>query len=418
MMANRPTGRSVRVLWTQRSRTPDIARVLRSPRLADGLLVATGLVVNIGGVLAVSRHDGQLAVPGPLDLILLVVAPGLLWWRRRFPVLVLAGCVAATWTYVYLGASEGPVYLPMIVALVSAITHGARPAAYLVVGGTLGIQLVALVVPGISGPSLAATSALAAWLLFLVAFGELLRHRRALAESRHERFLATLDAQADQVRREAAEQRLALARDLHDILGHQLAVINIQAKAGLQLHASERPGVTEAMEAVQEASSQALDDVQAFLDSLRQPDEHAAQAPSPTLGDLEALLAPARAAGLHVQVEVTGNVRRLPAPHDLVASRVVLESLTNILRHAGLANTWVRLDYAPTQLTVRIDNAAPDREGHLDMPGGGHGLEGMRHRVAAHGGTLTAAPTHDYAWSVVAVLPLPDTLNTIPEEYP
>lgn len=406
------------MLWTPRSRATDIARALRGPRLVDALLVAAGIVVNIGGAVAVSRHDGQLGLPGPFDLILLVLAPPLLWWRRRFPALVLGGCVAATWTYVYLGTSEGPVYLPMIVALVSAITHGARLAAYAVVGGTLGVQLVSLVVPGVAGPSLAATSALAAWLLFLIAFGELLRHRRALVDSRHQRLLASLDAQADQVRREAAEQRLVLARDLHDVLGHQLAVINIQAKAGLQLHASEKPGVTEAMEAVQEASSQALDDVQAFLDSLREPDERAAQAPAPTLGNVEALLAPARAVGLDVHVEVTGHMRRLPAPHDLVASRVVLESLTNILRHAGLPRTWIRLDYAPTQLTVRIDNGAPDRPGLIESPGGGHGLEGMRHRVAAQNGTLAAGPTENFAWSVVARLPLPEVPNATPEEDP
>jgi signal transduction histidine kinase len=395
------------VLHAPISRTPDITRALQSPRLVDALLVAVTLVTNIGGVLAVGRHDGSAGVPGPLDLLLLALGPALLWWRRRFPTLVLAGCVAATWTFFFLGSSDGPVYLPMIVALVGAITHGARAAAYAVVLGTLAFRLVPLVLPGIEGPSLTSTTGLAAWLAFLVALGELLRHRRALTESRHQRLLASLDAQADQIRREAAEQRLSLARDLHDVLGHQLAVINIQAKAGLHLRASGKPGVTEALEAVQEASSQALDDVQAFLDSLGEPGEHAAQTPSPSLGDLDGLLAPARAAGLDVQLEVTGTQRRLPAPHDLVASRTVLESLTNVLRHAGLPRTWVRLDYTPTRLTMRIDNATPDRPGLLETPGGGRGLEGMRHRLAAHGGTLTAGPTNNHAWSVVAVLPVP-----------
>lgn len=406
------------MLRTPRPRTPDIARALRSARLGDAFLVAACVVANFGGVLVVSRHDGQVGLPGPLDLILLAIGPGLLWWRRRFPIVVLGGCVAATWAYDLLGASDGPVYLPVIVALVSAITHGARVAAYVVAVGTLIVQLVMLIIPGVAGPSLTATTALSAWLAFLLALGELLRYRRALADSRHQRLLASLDAQADQVRREAAEERLALARDLHDVLGHQLAVINIQAKAALQLHASGKPGTIEAMEAVQDASSQALDDVQAFLDSLREPDDRAAQTPSPTLGDLDALLGPARAAGLDVRVEVTGMKRRLPAPHDLVASRVVLESLTNVLRHAGLPPTWVRLDYAPTQLTVRIDNAESDRPGLLEMPGGGHGLEGMGHRIAAHGGTLTAGPADDFAWSVVAQLPLPDVINPAPEEHP
>lgn len=392
---------------TPRSRTAAVTRAFRSPRLVDALLVAAALIVNVGGVLVVDWHDGSLDVPPLFELLLLALAPVLLWWRRRFPTLVLAGCVAATWTFVFAGESEGPIYLPMIVALVSAITQGARAAAYAVVLGTLLVRLVLFALPGTDGPSPASTSALAAWLAFLVALGELLRHRRALEQSRRERLQATLDAQADQIRREAAEQRLSMARDLHDVLGHQLAVINIQAKAGLHLHVSGKPGVTEAFEAVQEASRQALDDVQAFLDGLREPDEHAAHLPSPSLSDLDGLLAPARAVGLDVRPEVTGNPRRLPAPHDLVASRVILESLTNVLRHAGLPRTRVRLDYGPTSLTIRIDNAEPDRPGPVGTPGGGLGLEGMRNRLAAHGGTLTAGPLDGYAWSVVAELPVP-----------
>ncbi|MEN3356525.1 MAG: hypothetical protein V7637_507 [Mycobacteriales bacterium] len=389
-------------------RTSDVAHTPRGRRLVDALLVLATLVTNIGGVLAIRLHDGSAGVPDPFGLLLLAAGPALLWWRRRFPALVLAGCVAATWTYVCLDLPDAPIYGPMIVALVSALTQGARAAAYAVVAGTLAVHLVWLALPGDDGPSLTSTTGLAAWLAFQVALGELLRHRRALEESRHQRLLVTLDAQADQIRRDAAEQRLRLADDLHDVLGHQLAVINVQAKAGLQLHASGKPGVTGALEAVQEASSQALDDVQAFLDLLRGPGEHAAQTPSPSLSDLDGLLAPARAAGLEVHLEVTGTPRRLPAPHNLVAGRIVLESLTNVLRHAGRPRTWVRLDYTPTRLTVRIDNAAPDRPGSPKAPGGGRGLKGIRHRLSAHGGTLTAGPTDGYAWSLIAGLPLPE----------
>ncbi len=252
-------------------RTPDITHTPRGHRLVDALLVLATLVTNFGGVLAIGLHDGSGGVPGPFGLLLLAAGPTFLWWRRRFPALVLAGCVAAGWAYVFLGFPEGPNFGPMIVALISALTQGARAAAYAVVVGTLAIRLIALALPGDGGPSLTSTTRLTAWLAFLVALGELLRHRRALEESRHQRLLLTLDAQADQIRREAAEQRLRLADDLHDVLGHQLALINIQAKAGLQLQASGKPGVTQALEAVQDASSQALDDVQAFLDILRPP---------------------------------------------------------------------------------------------------------------------------------------------------
>ena len=389
------------------SSAPHGGRAGLSGQLTDALLVAVALIANVAGIIVVRGHEGSTGIPGAVDLLLVVLGPALLWWRRRFPALVLLGCVAATWTYVFVGDSDGPVYLPMIVALVSAITHGARVTAYAVVLGTLVVRLVALSIPGIDAPSLTATTALAAWLAFLVALGEIIRFRRALAESRHQRLQATLDARADQIRREAAERRLHLARDLHDVLGHKLSVINIQAKAGLQLHASSKPGVTAALEAVEEASGQALEDVQAFLDSLREPHEGAAHAPSPSLSEPDGLLAPARAAGLDLRLEVTGTPRRLPAPHDLVASRAVLESLTNVLRHAGLPRTWVRIDYALDRVTIRIDNATSDRPSPLEPSGGGTGLAAMRQRLAAHGGSLSAGPTSECSWSVVAVLPVP-----------
>jgi signal transduction histidine kinase len=372
----------------------------------DALLVLVTLVINVGGVLAVAAHQGVSGVTSVPGTLLLIAGPALLWWRRRHPTLVLLGCVAATWGYLLGGFPEGPVYGPMIVALVSAITHGARPVAYAVVVGTLLTHLGAVALPGVDGPSLTSTTALAAWLAFLLALGEMLRHRQALAESRHQRMLMALEAQADQLRREAVEQRLKLARDLHDVLGHQLAVINIQANAGLQLHSSGRDGVVDALNAVQEASRHALEDVQAFLDSLHGPDEEAAHGPSPSLGDPDELVSSARAAGLDVRLAVNGNPQRLPAPHDLAASRVVLEALTNVLKHAGPVPTWVRIDHGRDLLTVQVDNAAPRRPTPTRAPGGGRGIAGMQARLEPLGGTLKAGPGDGFAWSVVAELPI------------
>jgi signal transduction histidine kinase len=372
----------------------------------DALLVLGTLVINVGGVLAVAAHNDTSGVTSVPETLLLAAGPVLLWWRRRQPTLVLSGCVVVTWVYLLGGFPEGPVYGPLIVALISAVTYGARWAAYAVVVGTLLTRLGAAVLPGVDGPSLTSITGLAAWLGFLLAVGELFRHRQELAESRHQRLVMTVEAQADQVRREAVEQRLRLARDVHDVLGHQLSLINIQANAGLQFHASGRAGVADALRAVQEASRQALEDVQAFLDSLHDPDERAANAPSPSLGDPESLVASARAGGLDVRVEVTGNPRRLPAPHDLAASRVVLESLTNVLKHAGPVPTWVRLDYGTDLLTVRVDNAAPQRPLPTRAPGGGRGVAGMQARLETLGGKVEAGPGDGFAWSVLAKLPL------------
>jgi signal transduction histidine kinase len=365
----------------------------------DALLVLVTLVTNVGGVIVVAVHNDTSALPGVPGTLLLLAGPALLWWRRRQPTLVLAGCVAVTWVYLLGGFPDGPVYGPMVVALVNAVTEGARLAAYAVVAGTLLTQLGAVVLPGVGGPSLISATGLAAWLAFLLAFGEVLRHRRELAESRYQRLLMSVEAQAD-------EQRLRLARELHDVLGHQLSVINIQASAGLQFHASGRDGVADALRAVREASRQALEDVQAFLDSLHDPEEVAAHAPSPSLGEPDSLVSSARAAGLDVRVEVTGRPRRLAAPYDLAASRVVLESLTNVLKHAGPVPTWVRIDHGPDLLTVRVDNAAPRQLPSPPAPPGGRGIAGMRARLETVGGTLAAGPADGFAWSVLAELPL------------
>ncbi|MFD2081979.1 Signal transduction histidine kinase [Actinopolymorpha cephalotaxi] len=372
----------------------------------DALLVLGPLVTNVGGVLAVAAHNGTSGVLGGPGTLLLLAGPALLWWRRRQPTLVLAGCVAVTWAYLLGGFPDGPVYGPLIVAVISATINGARLAAYAVVVGTLLTRLGVVVLSGAASSSLVSTTGLAAWLAFLLAVGELLRHRQELARARHQRLLMTIAAQADQARREAVEQRLRLAGEVHDVLGHQLSLINIQSNAGLHLHATQRDGVADALRTVQQASRQALEDVQAFLDSLHDPDERLTHAPAPSLGEPESLVSAARAGGLDVRVEVTGTPRRAPAPHDLAASRVVLEALTNVLKHAGPVPTWVRIDYGTDLLTVRVDNAGPQLPPSARLPRGGHGIAGMRARLETLAGTLKAGPADGFAWSVLAELPL------------
>ncbi|MFD9942603.1 sensor histidine kinase [Nonomuraea sp. NPDC059023] len=384
---------------------PRLGLATPAERAIDATWVAVTAAINVGGVVVVAAHNDALGGLTPGVVLLLMIGPVLLWWRRRDPWLVLAGCVAVTWTYILGGLPPGPVYGPMIVALVSAVVHGARWAAYLVVVATLAGHAGAGLLPGRDASSLTAMGALTAWLLFLLAFGELIRHRHALTEERRRRRAAGLEAHADQLRREAAEDRLDLARELHDVVGHHLAVINVQAAAGLHLHAARRPGVEEALRVMREASGRALSDVQVLLDALRNPGHAASRLPSPSLSDLDGLLGSARAGGLDVEVVVTGEPRSLPAAHDLVAGRVVLESLTNVLRHAGRPKTWVRIDYRQERLCVGVDNAAPTPEA-ARTPGGGRGIPGMRARVETCGGTLTAGPLEPFAWSVRATLPL------------
>jgi len=222
----------------------------------------------------------------------------------------------------------------------------------------------------------------------------------------------TLRAQTEDVRRRAIEDRLQLARELHDVLGHHLAVINVQATAGLELLASEPQKVPQTLRAVRDASRSALLDVQTFLDSLHESADRAPRQPSLSIIDLDQLVAPAQAGGVPVHTSVQGSARALPATVDLAASRVIQEALTNVMRHAGQPTTRVRVTYGINGLTLRVENdkatALPSDQRVGSARGSGRGIPGMRARVRDLGGTLAAGPTHGNAWSVIAQIPIPE----------
>lgn len=380
--------------------------------MLDAFLVLATATVNVVGTLLVARHQPQAQPLDPGGVVLLLAAPAALWWRRSHPALVLLGCFAVTTTFLWLPYPGGPVYGPLIVALVTAVIAGRRLAAYTVVVAAV-LASVWLPTPlGQDSSSLARTAGLAAWLLFLASVGELVRYRRALADAERQRIAMTLQAQTDEVRRRSLQDRLHLAQELHDVLGHHLAVINVQATAALELFDNAPQKVPNTLRAVRDASRNALVDVQSFLSSLYDSAERAPHEPSPSIIDLDALVAPARAGGVPVRTSVEGPVRPLPATVDLAASRVVQEALTNVIRHAGQPATRVRVRYGTNTLTLHVQNDQPTAT-TADLPmgsatGGGRGIAGMRARVGDLGGALTAGPARDHAWSVTAKLPIPE----------
>lgn len=377
-------------------------------RILDAALVLVTAVVSVAGTLLVAAQHQ----PGarPLDVLgigLLLLPAAALWWRRAHPIAVLLGCFAVTTTFLRLPYPDGPVYGPLIVGLITAVMAGRRVAGYSVVAAAVLVSSLSPALLGQESVSLWRTAGLTAWLLFLASVGEVVRYRRALAAAEHRQLTMSLRAQADEVRRKATEDRLHLARELHDVLGHHLAAIHVQANAGLELFATEPHVVPERLRAVRDASRTALLDVQTFLDSLRESIDDAPREPSATVADLDRLIAPARAGGVPVRASVHGPVRPLPANVDLAASRVIQEALTNVLRHAGRPDTTVRVAYEVAGLTVRVENAtATATAADAAANSGGRGIPGMRARVSDLGGTLIAGPTRDNGWSVVAELPI------------
>jgi signal transduction histidine kinase len=359
-------------------------------RRSDVLLAAgvAGLTVLVT-VLAGRYHDGGASIG--------VVLPGaagvLLAWRRRWPVAVLGAVLALTLAYWLLDLPGGPVFLPLVVAFFTAHYEGHRGAAIAsLAAGWVGFALLA---PLARGDDVTATGAatLAAWLLVLLGAAEVIRARRAArAESAR--------AREDEARRRAGEERLRIARELHDVLAHDISLINVQAGVALHL-IDERPEqAREALAAIKIASKDALGELRSVLDALR-ADGPAPRTPTAGLARLHEVVTGAAAAGLRVETTVEGDAEPLPAAVDLAAFRIVQEAVTNVIRHAGTAHAAVRLSYAPEELVVEVCDQG--RGGGVN--GHGNGLAGMAERAAALGGTLDAGPRPGGGFRVHARLP-------------
>src|SRR6266536_2807085 len=215
----------------------------------------------------------------------------------------------------------------------------------------------------------------------------------------------------EQARRRAVEERLRIARELHDVFGHTMATISVQAGVGIHLLQRRPAQAVEALTTIKQISDQGLTDVKTILGVLR-ADSDPAQPRTPRggLDQLEALLEPVRAAGVQPQLTVHGSARALPAAVDLAAYRIIQEALTNVLRHARARTAWLDLRYEPSQVVIRIlDDGTAASPGQAGTNGqDGHGISGMRERALALSGQFTAGPHPDGGFQVRCALPTPD----------
>ncbi|CAM5260699.1 sensor histidine kinase [Streptomyces aurantiogriseus] len=356
--------------------------------------------VLVGSNFAAHEQQGERAALDPFARVLLLVAAASLLWRHRHPVHVVFGTAAATALYLGAGYPYGPVLLTVAVACFAAVVAGHRQAAWTALGLLWAVHLLVahwlyrwLPPSGDPAAAWAQEGVVAAWVVAILAVSELARARREQwARERAER--------AQAARRRADEERLRIARELHDVLAHSLSVINVQAGVGLALLDADPEQARTALTTIKSASKEALGEVRQVLDTLRTPGD-APRAPAPGLDRLPELVEQAARAGL--TVEVTGEPPRLPPGTDLAAFRIVQEALTNVVRHSGSRHARVHLDEAGGTLRLRIDDDGP--AAHADAGGSGNGLAGMRERAAALGGTIEAGPRDDGGFRVLAVLP-------------
>jgi len=372
----------------------------RRRELVEDAALAVGLaaLVTLGTIFA---SHGQPA-RRPFDagtVALIVVAAGALAARRRSPVGVLLVVFGVILAYLTIGYANGPIWLALIIAYVTAVLGGHRTAAAIVaVIGFLVFPWLDYLVRDGDAPSLVFLAGLAAWLIVLLGGAEFGRIRR-------ERVAEAVRIREEETLRRASEERLRIARELHDALGHHLSLINVQSGVALHLNADLPEEMRTSLVAIREASKEGLTELRSVLDILRQEGERAPRSPTSTLARLDDLVAQAAAAGLQVRAETEGDVRPLPFGVDVAAYRVVQEALTNVTRHARGASATVRISYGARELIVLVDDDG--RGSRADGAAGtGTGIVGMRERVGALGGELQAGPRPDGGFQVRARLPL------------
>jgi len=340
---------------------------------------------------------------------LLALGPLALVLRRRYVRQVLAFVFVVTAAYVARGYPLGPNFLSLGLAIVSAMFAGERVLAWAAVGaGWLLFLGLPWALGHSGGPKVLAALAIAAWLLVALAGAERMRGRQ-------ERFAQARRARELQARSQADEERLRIAQELHDVLAHNISLINVQSGVALHLMDEKPEQARIALTAINEASADALREVRSVLGVLRGNVEQAPRAPAAGLDRLDDLVTRTTAAGVGVTLEVHGERRPLPASIDLAAFRIVQEALTNIVRHAGAGAATVELTYGPDELTVKVDDnghgldASGSRRGLQvsDDEGGGNGIPGMRERAVALGGTFDAGPRSGGGFRVRARIPLP-----------
>jgi signal transduction histidine kinase len=377
-------------------------RASRSPLAFDIAFAMVMGLLTLAGSLAES-HPLRSNVPAghhvpvaPPAAYLLVLASALvLIWRRRRPVLVLAGSLAGALAYTCLGYFDGAALLTPVVALYAVAV--AVPTVRAVILSTL--TMIVLMAASAAFDPLGATGG-----AFPLIPGEVVAALLLGLWVASRRAYARRDS-AEQARRAVDAERLRIARELHDVVAHTMATINVQAGVAGHVIAEQPEQAAKALDAIKRASKEGLRELRGILNVLRQANEEDATAPAPGLAQLAALIEGTTRAGLAATVTIHGEPRPLPPTVDLAAYRIVQESLTNALRHADPTAATVSLAYSADQLEIEVlDGGRGDSAPAL--PGSGHGIPGMRERAAAVGGDLHAGPAPAGGFRVYARLPI------------
>ncbi|WP_416967088.1 sensor histidine kinase [Streptomyces sp. 4F14] len=401
-----------------RTRTLDRARggLKAHPLALDATLAAGVLVCMLAGSF-VDPHGQQgvswaIRTPDPLSLVLMTLGAIALIFRRRAPIRVLAAtsgvalaeCLTA-------GDPRAPVVMSAVIALFTVAATTDRSTTLrlgiLTVTVLTGAAMLAGPLPWYAQENLAVF----AWTGIGATAGDAVRSRRAVVQEIRDRAERAERTREEEARRRVAEERLRIARDLHDVVAHHIALVNVQAGVAAHVMDKRPDQAKEALAHVREASRSALNELRATVGLLRQSgDPEAPTEPAPGLGRLDDLADTFRNAGLKVEVARADQDTTLPAAVDLAAYRIIQEALTNVQKHAGgNAKAEVSVVRVGPNVEVTVLDNGTETDGRPAEAGGGHGLLGMRERVTALRGTLTTGPRYGGGFRVHAILPVKTT---------
>lgn len=369
--------------------------------VVDGAIVLVAGAVTLASILGPTPGNRVYEDPDALSYLLAatVVLPYLL--RRRFPFTVFVVSTTALVVYVSLGYNEGA--LPSM-PLVGMYTIGGRCRPW-VMAAAFAYSLAGLAFVYADGSARfdpADVMGNAAFYAAALMFGWTIRSRRERFDALEERAEALEREKEEESRRAVADERLRIAQELHDVMAHSMGVIAVQAGAGMHVIDRDPAEARKALENISATSRSTLTELRHLLGVLREETDGAGYAPAPGLADLGRLVREIEDAGVAVEVRVHGKLD-LPAGVDLTAYRIVQEALTNVLKHAGPARATVTVRERDGALRIEVRDDGRGVNGRA--PGSGHGLIGMRERVAVYGGTLSAGPASGGGFRVTAVLP-------------
>jgi signal transduction histidine kinase len=370
--------------------------VIRIPdRVCAALLGVAGMVE----VVTITHREGPLAAN--LAVSLLYTLP--FAWRRAHP-LALVGCIfAGALTMAWLLTPVEYLFVPLLVLLLGGYSCGAHLEP-LRAWTAIGLIVAGMVVVISTMADRAATNYFFPTMFVVLAWltGLAVRSRTQLTEALHEAAARAAEEHDDSVRRAATDERRRIARELHDLVAHSMSVMVVQAGGARRILDRDPARALQAAERIERTGREALAEMRHLLGVLHPGEEPRTLAPQPTLAELDALVARARAAGLPTVLHERGERRPLPAGVDLAAYRIVQEALTNALKHAGGAATEVTVTWSDDELALEIRDRGRGGSGTR----GGHGLVGMQERVKLYGGELVTGRPRGGGWRIRATLPL------------